>query len=262
MSQDAPSNEASSVRIAGVPTETFSGERRVALVPSNVATLKKAGIGVIIQSGAGAQAGYDDDEYAAAGAELNSDRNVLFERADIILQVRAAGANPDTGNEDRSRLRDGQTLIGMCDPLVGARAMQELAGRGVTSFALELLPRITRAQSMDVLSSQASIAGYKAVLAAAAQLPKMCPMMMMIPFIFFSSGCPVSEPPKWSCGRRNTKKNVIKSGIAANMSIELCQTWVRSQDSSGLLSLYCLFHPTAPICFFNQSEPKASFIAQ
>ena len=245
MSQDAPSNEASSVRIAGVPTETFSGERRVALVPSNVATLKKAGIGVIIQSGAGAQAGYDDDEYAAAGAELNSDRNVLFERADIILQVRAAGANPDTGNEDRSRLRDGQTLIGMCDPLVGARAMQELAGRGVTSFALELLPRITRAQSMDVLSSQASIAGYKAVLAAAAQLPKMCPMMMtaagtIAPARFFVLGAGVAGLQAiatakrlgavvWSYDVRPAVKEEVLSLGAKFLEIDL----VKSEDKQS-----------------------------
>ena len=178
MSQDAVLNESDSNKVVGVPAETFPDERRVALAPANVAVLKKADVDVIIQTGAGTPAGYADDEYVAAGAELVADRDEIFNRADIILQVRTAGANPDAGADDRGRFRAGQTLIGMCDPLLGAETMQDLAERNVTSYALELLPRITRAQSMDVLSSQASIAGYKAVLSAAAHLPRMCPMMM------------------------------------------------------------------------------------
>lgn len=181
MSQDAPSSESSDSsqnKIVGVPAETFPDERRVALAPANVAALNKAGVDVIVQSGAGTRAGYADDEYASAGAKLIDDRDQIFKQAEIILQVRTAGANSDAGADDLNRLREGQTLIGMCDPLLGAGIMQSLADRSVTSFALELLPRITRAQSMDVLSSQASIAGYKAVLSAAAQLPRMCPMMM------------------------------------------------------------------------------------
>ncbi len=178
MSQDATSNESDSNKVVGVPAETFPDERRVALAPANVAVMKKAGVDVLIQTGAGTPAGYADDEFVAAGAELVADRDDIFERADIILQVRTAGANSEAGAEDRDRLRAGQTLIGMCDPLLGAETMRDLAERNVTSYALELLPRITRAQSMDVLSSQASIAGYKAVLTAAAHLPRMCPMMM------------------------------------------------------------------------------------
>jgi H+-translocating NAD(P) transhydrogenase subunit alpha len=195
MSQDASLSDAQTPRIVGVPAETFPDERRVALAPANVAVLKKSGVKVIIQSGAGTPAGYPDDEYAAAGAELIDDRDQIFKRAEFILQVRTAGANSETN--DCKLLREGQTLIGMCDPLLGARVMQSLADRGVISFALELLPRITRAQSMDVLSSQASIAGYKAVLTAAAQLPKMCPMMMtaagtIAPARFFVLGAGVA----------------------------------------------------------------------
>lgn len=195
MSQDASLSDAQTPRIVGVPAETFPDERRVALAPANVAVLKKAGVNIIIQSGAGTPAGFPDDEYAAAGAELIDDRDQIFNRAEFILQVRTAGANSEA--DDCQLLREGQTLIGMCDPLLGAGVMQSLADRGVISFALELLPRITRAQSMDVLSSQASIAGYKAVLTAAAQLPKMCPMMMtaagtIAPARFFVLGAGVA----------------------------------------------------------------------
>lgn len=207
MSQDDSSKDSTSIRVVGVPTETFPDERRVALAPPNVAVLKKAGVDVVIQSGAGISAGYADDEYAAAGAELTTDRDAIFQRSDIILQVRTAGANPAAGGDDRQRLRNGQTLIGMCDPLAGAQAMQEIAERGVTSFALELLPRITRAQSMDVLSSQASIAGYKAVLMAAAQLSRMCPMMMtaagtIAPARFFILGAGVAGLQAIATARR------------------------------------------------------------
>ncbi|NQV26232.1 MAG: NAD(P) transhydrogenase subunit alpha [Rhodopirellula sp.] len=197
MSQDASLSDKPTLTTVGVPAENFPDERRVALVPANVITLKKAGVSVLVQSGAGIPAGYSDDEYRSAGAELISNRDDVFAKADIVLQVRTAGANADAGKDDRHRLREGQTLIGMCDPLIGAEIMQDIAGRGVTSFAMELLPRITRAQNMDVLSSQASIAGYKAVLSAAAQLPKMCPMMMtaagtIAPARFFVLGAGVA----------------------------------------------------------------------
>lgn len=207
MSQDDSSGGASSNRLVGVPVETFPGEQRVALAPANVAVLKKSGVEVIVQKGAGTAAGYADDDYAAAGAELATDRDTIFQRADIILQVRTAGANPDAGADDQARLRSGQTLIGMCDPLLGAEVMRAIAERGVTSFALELLPRITRAQSMDVLSSQASIAGYKAVLMAAAQLSRMCPMMMtaagtIAPARFFVLGAGVAGLQAIATARR------------------------------------------------------------
>jgi len=165
-------------KVVGVPRESFPGERRAALVPAQVAALVKAEFDVIVERAAGTRAGYLDDEYAEQGATLVDTREDVFGKADIICQVRTAGANRHAGADDFGLLRDGQTLIGMCDPLGQPEIMQELAGKGVSIFSLELLPRITRAQSMDVLSSMASVAGYKAVLTSATLLPRMFPMMM------------------------------------------------------------------------------------
>jgi len=162
----------------GVPRETFPGERRVALVPASLKALTKAGVVVSIESGAGDAAGFTDQQYTAAGATIAADRADLFASATVILQVRACGANPQAGGNDLSLLSDGQTLIASCDPLSEPALFSDVAQRGVTCFALELLPRITRAQSMDVLSSMATISGYKAVLLAASALPRMFPMMM------------------------------------------------------------------------------------
>lgn len=164
--------------IIAVPKETYPGERRVALVPASIAALKKLGGEVRIEAGAGTAAGFTDDAYRAAGAEIVGDRRQLFESADVVLQVRTLGANPEAGRSDLDLLHDGLTIIGTADPLGNPQAAKELADRGVTLFAMELIPRITRAQSMDVLSSMATIAGYKAVLLAADRLPKMFPMMM------------------------------------------------------------------------------------
>ncbi len=158
-----------------VAKETFPGERRVALVPAAVAPLKKAGLDVAVETGAGAAAGFSDDDYRAAGAEIVS-RDDAF-AADCLLTVRTGGAAGDGWHADRDRLRPGQIVIGMCDPLSSPAACREAAERGATLFSLELVPRITRAQSMDVLSSQANIAGYRAVLVAAGALPRILPMM-------------------------------------------------------------------------------------
>jgi NAD(P) transhydrogenase subunit alpha len=147
----------------------------VALVPAAVAPLKKAGLDVAVESGAGAAAGFSDDDYRAAGAEIVS-RDDAF-AADCLLTVRTGGAAGDGWQADRDRLRPGQIVIGMCDPLSSPAACREAAERGATLFSLELVPRITRAQSMDVLSSQANIAGYRAVLVAAGALPRILPMM-------------------------------------------------------------------------------------
>ena len=163
--------------IIGVPQETFPGERRVALIPALLAPLAKAGVEVHVQAGAGLPAGFSDQQYMDKGAKIIPSRDGVF-AADVILQVRAAGANPVAGKADLPRLRAGQFVIGLCDPLGEPRAVQEVAACGVTLFSLELLPRITRAQSMDVLSSQAMVAGYRAALMAAGALPKMFPMMM------------------------------------------------------------------------------------
>jgi len=162
----------------GVPRETFPGERRVAVTPMVVPLLRKGGFEVLVEPGAGQEAGFPDSAYQEAGAELARDREDLFARADVIAQVRGPGANPERGREDLGRLRRGQVLVGFQEPLTDLEAVRLLAERGVTLFALELLPRITRAQPMDALTSQATLAGYKAVLLAASTLPRLFPMVM------------------------------------------------------------------------------------
>ena len=164
--------------IIAVPTETFAGERRVALVPAALGQLAKADLEVAVQTGAGLAAGYEDDQYKQHGARLVADRRQLFEQADVIAQVRTLGANPEAGQSDLELFKSGQIVIGHAEPLTAHDQTDALAQRGVTLMALEMLPRITRAQSMDVLSSMASLAGYKAVLLAADALPKIFPMMM------------------------------------------------------------------------------------
>jgi NAD(P) transhydrogenase subunit alpha len=156
--------------------ETFPGERRVAIIPANVPQLGKVGIDVLVEFDAGASAGFIDSDYTAKGASIAS-RDELF-AADIIAQVRTLGANKEAGRADLERYRAGQIVLGMCDPLGEPAASQEIAKTGASLFGLELIPRITRAQSMDVLSSMATIAGYRAVLIAATELPKMFPMLM------------------------------------------------------------------------------------
>ncbi|HUT54111.1 MAG TPA: Re/Si-specific NAD(P)(+) transhydrogenase subunit alpha [bacterium] len=162
----------------GVPKETFTGENRVALVPASIPALIKAGLEVAVQAGAGTAAGFPDKEYQEKGASIVAGRVELFNGADIILQVRPPGANPTAGKADLEMLRTGQVLIGLHDPLGEPGAVKDLASRGVAAFALELMPRISRAQSMDALSSMATITGYKAVLLAADALPRMFPMLM------------------------------------------------------------------------------------
>ena len=164
--------------IVGVPKETFPGENRVALVPANITPLKKAGLEVMIEKGAGLAAGYPDSVYAEKGASFADTRADLFKSADIMLYVRALGANPDAGKSDLDLMKKDQIIIGAMEPLSEPDSLKLLAKKGVTAYAMELMPRITRAQSMDILSSMATIAGYKAVILAAEALPKMFPMMM------------------------------------------------------------------------------------
>jgi len=161
----------------GVPKETFPGERRVALVPSLLPSLTKAGFQIVIESGAGTAAGFRDEAYQEKGAHI-SNRADAFRTADIVTQVRAAGAAGDEAQADLALLRPDQVVVAMAEPLGAAQQLRGYADRRIRLFALELMPRITRAQSMDVLSSMATIAGYKAVLIAAATLPRMLPMMM------------------------------------------------------------------------------------
>jgi NAD(P) transhydrogenase subunit alpha len=163
--------------IVGVPRESYPGERRVAIVPSVVPLLMKAGLEVMVEAGAGLDAGYPDADYTARGARVLDQRAAVFEAADIVLQVLCHGSNDVTGKEDLPLLRRGQVLIGFLRPLGSVETVRDLAQKGVTSFSVELMPRTTRAQSMDALSSMGTICGYKAVLIAADTLPRIFPML-------------------------------------------------------------------------------------
>jgi len=153
----------------GIPHETWPGETRVALIPASVPTLTKAGLEVMVEEGAGTAAGFTDEAYRTQGAAVGSRTEVFG--ADILLQVRSAPGEPGS-------LRAGQTVIGFADPLGAPSDIASLAASGATLLSMELMPRITRAQSMDALSSMATIAGYKGVLLAAVALPRMFPMLM------------------------------------------------------------------------------------
>jgi NAD(P) transhydrogenase subunit alpha len=163
--------------IVGIPRESFPGERRVAMVPAVIPILAKAGIEVVVEAGAGAEAGFLDWTYTAKGARMLPDRAEVFRTADIIVQVLCHGSNDKTGKEDLPLLRPEQVLIGFLRPLGTMETIREIAERGVTSFSVELMPRTTRAQSMDALSSMATLSGYKAVVVAADLLPRIFPMM-------------------------------------------------------------------------------------
>lgn len=151
----------------GVTRETTAGERRVALVPDSVGRLAQTGIAVAVEPGAGAEAAYPDEAYREAGAELGP----VWD-ADAVVKVQAPTA------AEVERLRDGQVLIGFLQPLTDSEGIERLAARGVVAFAMESIPRITRAQAMDALSSQATVSGYKAALIAADRLPRFLPMLM------------------------------------------------------------------------------------
>src|SRR5213594_811986 len=163
--------------LVGVPRESFPGERRVALVPATIPHLTKAGLQVVVEAGAGAAAGYPDADYAAKGAKVAADRAEVFRAADIVVQILCHGSNDKTGKADVPFFRNGQVLIGFLRPLGSIETIQEIAAKGVTSFSVELMPRTTRAQSMDVLSSMATICGYKAVVLAADTSPRIFPML-------------------------------------------------------------------------------------
>ena len=163
--------------IVGVPKESYPGERRVALVPAVVPTLAKAGLEVVVESGAGEEAGYTDAMYIEKGAKILPDRAAVFSTADIIVQVLCYGSNDINGKADLPLLRRNQILIGFLRPLGTTEVLEQVAATRVTSFAVELMPRTTRAQSMDALSSMATISGYKAVLVAAETSIRLFPMM-------------------------------------------------------------------------------------
>jgi NAD(P) transhydrogenase subunit alpha len=193
--------------IVGVPRESFPGERRVAMVPAVIPSLTKAGLEVVVEAGAGREAGYLDADYAAKGAKILPTRADVFGAADIVLQVLCYGSNDKTGKADVPLYRSNQALIGFLRPLGSLDTMQEIASKGVTAFSIELMPRTTRAQSMDALSSMATISGYKAVLIAADTLPRLFPMMTtaagtITPARVFIIGCGVAGLQAIATARR------------------------------------------------------------
>jgi NAD(P) transhydrogenase subunit alpha len=164
--------------IIGIPSEIKTGEQRVAMSPANVQSLTDKSVTVLLQANAGSAAGYPDAEYTAAGATITANRAEIFASADIILQVQSFGSNNENSDADLASLRKGQLVIGMMDPLASPQAAQAVAEKGASAIALELVPRISRAQSMDVLSSMATLAGYKAILMGASAAPRIFPMLM------------------------------------------------------------------------------------
>jgi NAD(P) transhydrogenase subunit alpha len=164
--------------IIGIPKESYPGERRAAITPAVVPSLTQMGLKILIEAKTGEGAGYSDLDFNDRGAKIAASRQEVFSSADVIIQVLALSANPPAGLADLKLMHSGQTLIGFLRPLARNENLNKLAQTGVTAFALELLPRITRAQPMDALSSMSTLAGYKAVLEAAAALPKMFPMIM------------------------------------------------------------------------------------
>jgi NAD(P) transhydrogenase subunit alpha len=161
-----------------VPKERRAGETRVAATPDTIKKLVKEKVEVIVESGAGEAASFLDAAYEAAGAKLTKDIKDAWATADIVLKVTEAAENSDLGKHEADAMKPGGILLGLMSPHRNVDMVKRLSSNKITTFALELVPRITRAQSMDVLSSQANIAGYKAVLLAAANLPKYFPLLM------------------------------------------------------------------------------------
>ncbi len=158
--------------LIGVPKEIYPGENRVALIPSGVEALIAAGFEVVVQENAGDKAHFSDDEYRNCGASIAPSAQSLYDQVDIVLKVR------QPLDEEVPLLKEGSTLICMLDAWFNLPLVQQLAERKVRSFALEFIPRTTRAQSMDVLSSMGAISGYRSVLAGAMELPQYFPMLM------------------------------------------------------------------------------------
>jgi H+-translocating NAD(P) transhydrogenase subunit alpha len=164
--------------VIGVVKESMPAERRVALVPAAVPALVKAGLQVLVEPGCGTEAGFPDELYRDKGAELGASRWDVCDRANVLLRVRLGPSGTPFTDADLKSLRADQAVIAFLDPLSDHALVRRLAEQRVSAFSMELMPRITRAQSMDALSSMATIAGYKAVLLAAGTLPRMFPMLM------------------------------------------------------------------------------------
>jgi NAD(P) transhydrogenase subunit alpha len=162
--------------VVGVLADSHPGERRVALTPAVIPKLAKRALDVVVQRGAGERSGYSDDAYETQGARITETRREVVDAARILALVRPP--SPDSTDREGAPFRAEQVVLGLLDPLGAPAAIRDLAEHRVTAFAFELLPRISRAQPMDALSSQATIAGYKAVLLAASALDKIFPLMM------------------------------------------------------------------------------------
>jgi len=161
----------------GVPKEIYAGETRVALVPTSISKLKEKGHEVIVQTGAGADSVIKDEQYEKAGASIVGSATDVFERADVIFKVQPPDVNPETGSHEVEMIQKDGIYIGYMAPFKDPDNVSKLAKRGVTTFAMEFIPRTTLAQSMDSLSSMATLAGYKAVMMAADNLKRIFPMM-------------------------------------------------------------------------------------
>jgi NAD(P) transhydrogenase subunit alpha len=164
--------------IVAVPKEAYPGDFRIALVPAALPALTRAGLEVAMEAGAGVGANFTDMDFEARGARIEQERSRLLAQADVVLMIRGPGSNRDFPSGDLDVLRAGITLIALLEPLAEPETMLALARRNLTLFAMDLIPRTTRAQSMDAISSMATISGYKAVLLAANALPKLFPMLM------------------------------------------------------------------------------------
>ena len=164
--------------IVAVPREVHEGEARVALVPKSVRKIVDQGVEVWVEAGAGVGAHWADADYESAGARIEPDPARLYGAADLLVKVLIPEQHPRTGLHEAEMLQEGKSLMGLLQPLFQPDLIRRLANRRITSFALELMPRITRAQSMDVLSSMSTVSGYKGALIAAAALPRLMPMMM------------------------------------------------------------------------------------
>jgi NAD(P) transhydrogenase subunit alpha len=164
--------------IIAVTRELVAGEKRVSLCPDNVQSLIEADAELWVEQSAGVKAGFSDDNYQSVGAKIISDRDKIFASADIIVQVQSFGSNTENSGQDLKRLKSKQIVIGMMDPLAQPQAASQVAKTGATAIALEMVPRISRAQSMDVLSSMATLAGYRSVLLGAEAAPRILPMLM------------------------------------------------------------------------------------
>ena len=163
--------------LIGVPREIATGERRVALVPETVSQLTQAGHRVVVERGAGMRAGFTDEAYRTAGCDLADSAGDIYSTAQMILKVQRPGRD-DAGEAELDQMKEGSILIGLLQPSGDPALFQQLAERGIIALSMELVPRTTRAQMMDALSSQSTVAGYKAVLLAANALQKFFPMLM------------------------------------------------------------------------------------